>query len=233
MIPEVGISTVSWESVVLPDGSPEASETGWNDAELMLAWLKDNSETYNLDTDNIIMGRSRGSKLAGDLLIAKTRPSKGLYVSSPAWWGMETQNLDSYARSHWKFSSSKNLHIEKNPEQMTDINPSMDTPSRPIWRIGKWRSNGSVTFPRFPRKNLYYDIRLVYRSSVSNQMRHSENDFFIRGFALSAINLNQNRNSVFLPTHLFLRASTRKTQIVLYKEKICSLNKKIFFFFVL
>ena len=78
---EVGISTVSWESVVMPNGSSEDLETGWNDAELMLAWLKDNKETYNLDTDNVIMGgRSRGSVFSWRLAHSQDPVIKGIYM---------------------------------------------------------------------------------------------------------------------------------------------------------
>ena len=70
------ISTISWESVVLPDGSAEDLETGWNDAELMLSWVKANADTYNLDASRMIVGgRSRGSVFSWQL-IAKTLPSK-------------------------------------------------------------------------------------------------------------------------------------------------------------
>ena len=78
---EVGISTVSWESVVMPNGSSEDLETGWNDAELMLSWLKDNKETYNLDTDNVIMGgRSRGSVFSWRLAHSQDPVIKGIYM---------------------------------------------------------------------------------------------------------------------------------------------------------
>ena len=75
---EVGISTVSWESVVLPDGSPEDLETGWNDANLMIAWIRENKEIYNLDTDNIIIGgRSRGSVFNWQLAHSEDSAIKG------------------------------------------------------------------------------------------------------------------------------------------------------------
>jgi len=93
---EVGISTVSWESVVLPDGSAEDLETGWNDSLLMLTWLKDNAETYNFDTDNIVIGgRSRGSVFSWKLAHSQDLSIKGIYMFQALPDGV-WQNPDSW-----------------------------------------------------------------------------------------------------------------------------------------
>ena len=48
-----GITLISWESHTSIN-SEETLEDGWADAELMLQWVMDNAETYNLDTANLI-----------------------------------------------------------------------------------------------------------------------------------------------------------------------------------
>ena len=81
LLQEVGISTISWESVVLPDGSAEDLETGWNDAELMLSWVKANADTYNLDASRLIVGgRSRGSVFSWRLAHSQDPAIKGIYM---------------------------------------------------------------------------------------------------------------------------------------------------------
>ena len=92
----VGISTVSWESVVLPDGSAEDIETGWSDAQLMLDWLKENADTYNLDTDKMIIGgRSRGSLFSWQLAHSQEPDIKGIYMFQALPDGV-WQNTDSW-----------------------------------------------------------------------------------------------------------------------------------------
>ena len=59
-----GISIVAWESLTSVN-TPSEVQTGWDDAQLMLDWVKANANTYNFDTTNLIIGgSSRGSVIS-------------------------------------------------------------------------------------------------------------------------------------------------------------------------
>ena len=78
---DVGITTISWESVVLPDGGQEDIQTGWSDAELMLDWVREHAEIYNLDATRIIAGgRSRGSVFTWRLAHSGDPAIQGIYM---------------------------------------------------------------------------------------------------------------------------------------------------------
>lgn len=75
-----GISIIAWESLTSVNSETEV-ETGWADAELMFAWVKDNADTYNLDTTNFIIGgSSRGSILSWKYAHRDDPNIKGLYM---------------------------------------------------------------------------------------------------------------------------------------------------------
>ncbi len=91
---ETGISVVSWESI--PSlRNIEDVEIGWNDAELMIDWVKKNAHVYNLDTTKFLVGgSSRGSIISWK--IAHNQPNiQGIYMynalpdaiwNHPDWW---------------------------------------------------------------------------------------------------------------------------------------------------
>lgn len=91
----IGVSTIAWESLTSVN-TPEQVQTGWDDAELMLQWVKDNAETYNFDTTCLIIGgSSRGSILSWKIGHNNNSNVKGLYMynalpdgvwASPSWW---------------------------------------------------------------------------------------------------------------------------------------------------
>ncbi|NQZ43792.1 MAG: hypothetical protein HRT65_05725 [Flavobacteriaceae bacterium] len=90
-----GISVIAWESLTAVNTQEEV-ETGWNDAELMFAWVMANAQAYNFDTSNIIIGgSSRGSILSWKYSHNGTAGIKGLYMynalpgntwGDPDWW---------------------------------------------------------------------------------------------------------------------------------------------------
>lgn len=91
----IGVSTVAWESLTSVN-TPSEVETGWDDAELMLAWVKENAGTYNFDTTCLIIGgSSRGSILSWKIGHMGNPNVKGLYMynalpdgvwADPSWW---------------------------------------------------------------------------------------------------------------------------------------------------
>ncbi|MBX2876875.1 MAG: T9SS type A sorting domain-containing protein [Saprospiraceae bacterium] len=91
----VGISIVAWESLTSV-GTPAEVQIGWDDAELMFAWVKANADTYNFDTTNFIIGgSSRGSILSWKYGHAPNPNIKGLYMynalpngvwADSSWW---------------------------------------------------------------------------------------------------------------------------------------------------
>lgn len=75
-----GVSTISWESVETISTITD-TETAWADAALMFDWVKTNAATYNLDTNNIIIGgRSRGSGANWKLAHSLDPGIKGIYM---------------------------------------------------------------------------------------------------------------------------------------------------------
>lgn len=90
-----GISIIAWESLTAVN-TPAQVDTGWTDAELMFAWVKDNAETYNFDTTNLIIGgSSRGSILSWKYGHRSDPNIKGLYMynalpdaiwADSTWW---------------------------------------------------------------------------------------------------------------------------------------------------
>ncbi|MEM0999526.1 MAG: T9SS type A sorting domain-containing protein [Bacteroidota bacterium] len=90
-----GISIVSWESLTSIN-TPLEVDTGWNDAELMFAWVKANAATYNFDTTNFIIGgSSRGTILSWKYGHRADPNIKGLYMynalpdgvwADSTWW---------------------------------------------------------------------------------------------------------------------------------------------------
>ncbi|MEO0508443.1 MAG: hypothetical protein AAF065_01125 [Verrucomicrobiota bacterium] len=75
-----GISTVSWESL-LNLATPNDVATSWNDAELMLAWVKSNANTYNFDVSKLIVGgSSRGTVASWKLAHSNDPAIRGLYM---------------------------------------------------------------------------------------------------------------------------------------------------------
>lgn len=90
-----GISVVAWESLTSVN-TPTEVETGWTDAELMFAWVKENAQTYNFDTTRyIIGGSSRGSILSWKYGHRPNANIKGLYMynalpdgvwADTTWW---------------------------------------------------------------------------------------------------------------------------------------------------
>jgi hypothetical protein len=87
-----GISIVAWESLTTVQNATDI-QTGWNDAELMFAWVKANAATYNLDTNNFIIGgSSRGSILSWKYAQKPNPNIKGLYMYNalPSVWNDST-----------------------------------------------------------------------------------------------------------------------------------------------
>ncbi|MEM9548032.1 MAG: T9SS type A sorting domain-containing protein [Bacteroidota bacterium] len=90
-----GVSIVAWESLTSV-GTPAEVDTGWNDAELMFAWVKENADTYNFDTTKFIIGgSSRGSILSWKYSHRGDPNIKGLYMynalpdgtwADSTWW---------------------------------------------------------------------------------------------------------------------------------------------------
>lgn len=90
-----GISIVSWESLTSVN-TPEQVETGWEDAELLFAWVIENASIYNFDTTNFIIGgSSRGSILSWKYGHRPNPNIRGLYMYNalpdgawrdPDWW---------------------------------------------------------------------------------------------------------------------------------------------------
>tara|TARA_B100002051_G_scaffold7050_1_gene5958 strand:- start:250 stop:1221 length:972 start_codon:yes stop_codon:yes gene_type:complete len=75
-----GISIISWESVPTLNNALDVL-TGWNDAEIMFNWVKANASTYNLDTNNFIIGgSSRGTVLSWKEAHRNDPGIKGLYM---------------------------------------------------------------------------------------------------------------------------------------------------------
>lgn len=75
-----GISIVAWESLTSVN-TPAQVQTGWNDADLMFAWVKANAATYNFDTTQFIIGgSSRGSILSWKYGHSARPEVKGLYM---------------------------------------------------------------------------------------------------------------------------------------------------------
>lgn len=74
-----GISTISWES--LPNIRDQGSaEVIWEDADLMLDWVKKNATTYNLDAGKIIIGgQSRGTVASWHMAHSLDPAIKGIY----------------------------------------------------------------------------------------------------------------------------------------------------------
>ena len=100
-----GISIVAWES--FPSiTTPTEVETGWEDAELMFAWVKANAATYNFDTTQFIVGgSSRGSILSWKyghstdpsvlgLYMYNALPD-GVWVDSTWWYAPNEVTVDS------------------------------------------------------------------------------------------------------------------------------------------
>ncbi len=84
-----GISIISWESVPNINNAQDIL-TGWNDAEIMFNWVKSNSSTFNLDTNNFIIGGSSRGTILSWKESHKIDPGiKGLYMynalPSGAW----------------------------------------------------------------------------------------------------------------------------------------------------
>ena len=76
----LGITIIAWESLTSIN-TPDDLNTGWADAELMFQWVLDNSQTYNLDTTNIVIGgSSRGSILSWRYGHRVNPNIKGLYM---------------------------------------------------------------------------------------------------------------------------------------------------------
>ncbi|OJJ21664.1 hypothetical protein BKI52_14245 [marine bacterium AO1-C] len=90
-----GISVVAWESIQRI-GLPSLTQQGWDDAELMFAWVKANAQTYNFDTTRFIIGgSSRGTVLSWKYGHRPDPNIKGLYMynalpnrvwKDPDWW---------------------------------------------------------------------------------------------------------------------------------------------------
>ena len=90
-----GVSIVAWESLT-SIGTPTEVDTGWTDAELMFAWVKENADTYNFDTTKFIIGgSSRGSILSWKYAHRPDPNIKGLYMynalpdgvwADSTWW---------------------------------------------------------------------------------------------------------------------------------------------------
>lgn len=100
-----GISIVAWESLTAV-GTLAEVQTGWDDAELMFAWVKANAATYNFDTTNFIIGgSSRGSILSWKYGHAPNPNIKGLYMynalpdgiwaDSSSWYPPNEVNISS------------------------------------------------------------------------------------------------------------------------------------------
>ncbi|MEM7162657.1 MAG: hypothetical protein AAF487_09495 [Bacteroidota bacterium] len=93
---EAGISTISWESELIID-SFEDIETCWADAELMIQWVKNNAEQYNLDMNNLLIGgRSRGSIASWKLAHSQEDSIRGIYMFQAlpdgAWGNLDEWN---------------------------------------------------------------------------------------------------------------------------------------------
>ena len=89
------ISIVSWESLTTVSTQSDV-QTGWDDAELMFAWVKANADTYNFDTTNFIIGgSSRGTILSWKYGHRADTSIRGLYMynalpnsvwNDSTWW---------------------------------------------------------------------------------------------------------------------------------------------------
>jgi hypothetical protein len=110
-----GISTISWESVVLPDGSGEDLVTGWSDAQLMLDWVKEHGPDYNLDPSRLIVGgRSRGSIFSWELAHSDEPAIKGIYMF---------QALPDSAWLSDDWNPTVEVHGDSPPMKLTYIEP--------------------------------------------------------------------------------------------------------------
>ena len=75
-----GTAIVSWESIAQIK-SPEELFTCVADAEVMFDWIKDHTDTYNLDLNNIIIGgQSRGSFVSWQLAHSQKPGIVGIYM---------------------------------------------------------------------------------------------------------------------------------------------------------
>lgn len=85
----IGVTVISWESIETLSTLPE-TETSWADANLMFSWVQANASTYNLDTNNIIIGgASRGTGASWKLAHSLDPGIKGIYMKNalpdPFW----------------------------------------------------------------------------------------------------------------------------------------------------
>ncbi len=89
-----GISIVSWESLTSVNTEAQI-ETGWDDCELMYAWVKANAANYNFDTTKFIIGgQSRGSIISWKYAQKPNPGNVGIYMYNalpsvwlaPTWW---------------------------------------------------------------------------------------------------------------------------------------------------
>jgi len=89
-----GISIVAWESLTSVNTEAQI-QTGWDDCELMYAWVKANAATYNFDTTKFIIGgQSRGSIISWRYAQRPNPNNVGIYMYNalpsvwldPTWW---------------------------------------------------------------------------------------------------------------------------------------------------
>ncbi len=77
---EAGVSVVSWESIPTLRTVTDIQK-GWNDANRMLQWVKNNASEYNFDTTRFIIGgSSRGSILSWKIAHLPENEIKGIYM---------------------------------------------------------------------------------------------------------------------------------------------------------
>ena len=99
-----GVSIVAWESLTSIN-TPGEVLTGWDDADLMLAWVKENAATYNFDTTCLFIGgSSRGSILSWKIghrdpnvrgLYMYNALPDGIWVDSSWWYAPNDVTVDS------------------------------------------------------------------------------------------------------------------------------------------
>ncbi|MEO0895331.1 MAG: T9SS type A sorting domain-containing protein [Bacteroidota bacterium] len=128
-----GISVVAWESLTSVN-TPGEVETGWNDAELMFAWVKANASTYNFDTTNFIIGgSSRGSILSWKYGHSGDPNIKGLYMynalpngvwADSSWWHapdeVQTSSPDIFFVYKWEPNVVGDSHDPVNGMKIMD-----------------------------------------------------------------------------------------------------------------
>ena len=110
-----GYAIISWESIPTIS-SPEEAEIGVADAQVVFDWVIANADTYNLDSNHIVIGgRSRGSIISWQLAHSNHPSIKGIYMYNalpqPAW-----QDTDTWSPEDEITINSPNAYLVYGPD---------------------------------------------------------------------------------------------------------------------